>query len=89
MDQDSGFRSSAKEKFWADGVLEYDQSFKEYLKSLHFSAVFGSGVEFMMEKLMLVLEIRYCLGLVNTIKDPKPGYSLKYRTLMIMAGVGF
>jgi hypothetical protein len=83
------FLLSAKEKFWADGVLEYDESFKDYLKSLHFSAVFGGGVEFMMEKLMLVLEVRYCLGLVNTIKDPDPGNSYKYRTLMIMAGVGF
>jgi hypothetical protein len=83
------FLLSAKEKFWVDGVLEYDESFKEYLKSLHFSAVFGGGVEFMMENLMLVLEIRYCLGLVNTIKDPDPGNSYKYRTLMIMAGVGF
>jgi hypothetical protein len=83
------FLLSAKEKFWIDGVLEDEGSFKEYLKSLHFSAVFGGGVEFMMEKLMLVLEVRYCLGLVNTLKDPDPGQSYKYRTLMVMAGVGF
>jgi hypothetical protein len=64
------FLVSANEKFWIDGVLEYDESFKEYLKSLHFGAVFGGGVEFMLDKLMIILEVRYNLGLVNTIKDP-------------------
>lgn len=80
---------SAKEKFWVDDVLEYDESFKDYLKSLHVGAVFGGGVEFQMDKVMLSLDVRYNLGLVNTIKDPEPGQSYKYRTLMVLAGVGF
>jgi hypothetical protein len=80
---------SANEKFWIDGALEYDESFKEYLRTLHFGAVFGGGVEFRLEKLMFILEARYNLGLANTIKDPEPGISYKYRTLMVLAGIGF
>ena len=80
---------SANERFWIDGVLEYDQSFKDYVKPLHVGAVFGGGVDFKLDKVMLCLEVRYNLGLVNTIKDPDPGQSYKYRTLMVLAGVGF
>jgi len=80
---------SANEKAWIDDVLDYDESFKDSLKGLHFGAVFGGGVEFKLEKIMLSLEVRYNLGLVNTIKDPEPGQSYKYRTLMVLAGVGF
>ena len=80
---------SANERAWIDGVLDYDESFKDYVKGLHVGAIFGGGVEFKLETLMLSLEVRYNLGLVNTIKDPDPGQSYKYRTLMVLAGVGF
>ncbi len=80
---------SANEKFWLDGVLKDEGSFKEDLKSLHFGAIIGGGVEFMMDKLMVILEVRYNLGLIGTLKDPEPGQQYKYKTLMILAGVGF
>ena len=84
-----GFLLSAREPLWVDGVLESDDDVTEYFKRLNFSTVFGGGLEFMFGKLMLVLEFRYDLGLAETAKDPVPGYSLKSRNLMIMAGVGF
>jgi hypothetical protein len=80
---------SAYEKAWVDDVLEDEGSFKDYVKRLHVGAIFGGGVEFKLNKMMLSLEVRYNLGLVNTIKDPDPGQSYKYRTLMVLAGVGF
>jgi opacity protein-like surface antigen len=80
---------SANEKEWIDDVLTYDESFTDWVEKLHFGAVFGGGVEFKLDKMMLSLEVRYNLGLTNTIKDPDPGQSYKYRTWMVMAGVGF
>lgn len=80
---------SAREPLWIDGVLESNDNVTEYFKRLNFSAVFGGGFEFTLDKLMIALEVRYDWGLVNTVKDPAPGYSLKSRALMIMAGFGF
>jgi len=81
---------STNDKYWEDGVLIYDEPFEEPLKKMSLSAVVGGGVEFKMDTLLVVLEIRYNLGLTNLIIDPgKINWSLKTKALMIMAGVGF
>jgi hypothetical protein len=82
-----GFLSKAVERYYMDGVLEDEESVKQYLKSTNFSAVFGGGVEFALEKLLLVLDVRYALGLYNINEDGEG--SIKTGAIMIMGGVGF
>lgn len=82
-----GFLMSAKQKFYINGVFEDDEDIKPFLKSTNFSAVFGAGLEVMMDKLMLILDIRYDMGLAD-IND-KGTDALKLKALMFMVGVGF
>ena len=84
-----GFLLSARSKYYVDGVLEDDMDIKEDLKSTNFSVVFGGGVEYKLDKLMLVLDIRYDLGLANIDSWNDPTDTLKTRALMFMVGVGF
>jgi hypothetical protein len=85
-----GVLLSAHEKYYADDVLEWDKSVKTWYKSTNFSVVFGGGVEYKLDKLMLVLDVRYDLGLANIDKSDMPNPdTLKTRTLMFMVGVGF
>jgi hypothetical protein len=78
---------SAKGKSYLDGEFNHDYDFKEYIKSTNFGLVFGGGVEIKLEKLMVVLEARYDLGLTDLHPDADEVY--KTKTLMIMAGIGF
>jgi hypothetical protein len=78
---------SAKGKYYLDGELFDDYDFKEYIKSTNFGLVFGGGVEIKLEKLMVVLEARYNLGLTDLHPDAEEVY--KTKALMIMAGIGF
>ena len=81
------FILSAKGKYYVDGTLVDDYNFKEDIKSTNFSIVFGGGVEIMMDKLMLVLEARYDMGLTDLHADEEEVY--KTKALIIMVGVGF
>ncbi len=82
-----GFLTKAMEKYYIDGVLDEEQDVKEYLKSSNISVVFGGGVEFVLDKILLVLDVRYDLGLANINNDGDT--TIKTNALMIMAGVGF
>jgi hypothetical protein len=82
-----GFLMSAKQKFYINDVFEDDEDIKQYLKSTNFSAVFGAGLEVVMNKLMLALDVRYDMGLANI--NNMGTDTLKIRTLMFMVGVGF
>jgi hypothetical protein len=78
----------------AKGVAEIDgvrseESFKDELKSTDFGLVFGGGVDFKMAVVKLSVEVRYNLGLANLEKVEEPGFSVKNRSLMILAGIGF
>ena len=57
------FLLSAHYKFLLDGVEQYDKSSTAFLKKTRFSAVFGGGLEYQMDKLKLLLDVRYDLGL--------------------------
>lgn len=81
-----GFLTKAVERYYIDGVLDEEADVKEYLKSTNFGAVFGGGVEFVMDKLLLILDIRYNLGLAN-INDGEE--SIKANAVLITAGIGF
>lgn len=82
------FLSTAKQKYYADGVLQDESDVEQYLKSMDFGAAFGGGLELALDKLLLVLDVRYNLGLMN-IDDKSSETTLKTRGLLVMAGVGF
>jgi hypothetical protein len=85
-----GVLLSAHYKYSVDGVEEWDKNVKTWYKSTSFGLVFGGGVEYKLDKLMLVLDVRYDLGLANIDKSDVPNPdTLKTRTLMFMVGVGF
>jgi hypothetical protein len=84
-----GFLLSAHEKYYVDGALNYSKSIKTWFKKTNFSVVFGGGVEYKLDKLLLVLDIRYDLGLANIDLSDIPTDTLKTRSLMFMVGVGF
>jgi hypothetical protein len=79
---------SAHNKTYKNGELNNDFDIKPFLKSTNLSLVFGGGLEFMMNKLMLVLDIRYDMGLAD-ISEFAGDDTLKTRALMFMVGVGF
>lgn len=81
------FLLSAHEKWYFGGELDDDYDVKEFLKTTNFSAVFGGGVEIMMSKLMLILDVRYDMGLANI--NAMGTDTLKTKALMFMVGVGF
>lgn len=84
-----GLLLSAHFKYLIDGVEEFDKDIKANLEKTNFSIVFGGGVEYKMDKLMLVLDIRYDLGLANIDGYNDPTDTLKTRAFMFMIGVGF
>lgn len=81
------FNLSAKGKIFVDGVLDDEYEFKDFVKGTTFSVVFGGGAEMMLEKLMLIFDIRYDLGLTNPITFVDT--NVKFGTLMVMVGIGF
>jgi len=80
---------SAHYKLFIDDVEQYDKSSTAYLKKTRFSACFGGGLEYQMDKLKFLLDIRYDLGLTNIDAENDPTDQLKNRALMLMVGVGF
>ncbi len=82
------FLAKAANKYYVDGVLEDEDDIKEYLKGTDISAVFGGGLEIVLDKIMLVLDIRYNLGLAN-IDNKGTETTIKNKAVMIMAGIGF
>ena len=85
-----GVLLSAHYKMFVNGAEEVDKNVKTWFKSTNFSLVFGGGVEYKLDKLMLVLDVRYDLGLANIDKSDMPNPdTLKTKALMFMVGVGF
>mgnify|MGYP001561762886 CR=1 FL=1 len=60
------------------------------IKSSDFGLVFGGGVDFNVKNAIVILDIRYDLGLVNIV-EPILGIEneMKNRSLILMVGVGF
>lgn len=80
---------SAHYKYYANGVFEWDKNIKSFLNKTNISVVFGGGLEYKLDKLMLILDVRYDLGLTNIDGSDDPTDALKTRALMFMVGVGF
>jgi len=82
------FLTTAREVIYVNGALEEDMDVKEFLKSTDVSAVIGTGLEFTMGKLMLILDARYNLGFANI--NAKGGETtMKNKAWMFMLGIGF
>jgi hypothetical protein len=81
------FNLSAKGKIYEDGELVDEYDFKDYVKATTLSLVFGGGVEKTMEKFVLILDIRYDIGLTNPITFIDE--EVKFGTFMFMAGIKF
>jgi hypothetical protein len=81
------FNLSASGKIYEDDVLVDEYEFAEYVKSPTWSFVFGGGAEIRMNKLLLVFDVRYDLGLTNPITYIDE--EVKLGTWMVMVGIGF
>lgn len=84
-----GVLLSARYKYIVDGVEEFDKDIKQFYKSTNFSVVFGAGLEYKLNKHMLILDIRYDLGLSNIDDENDPTDELKLRAIKFMVGFGF
>jgi hypothetical protein len=80
---------SANYKYYVDDVLEWDKNIKSFLNKTNISVVFGGGLEYKLDKLRLILDVRYDLGLTNIDGSDDPTDELKTRALLFMVGVGF
>ena len=69
------------EKTTTDLIDEY--------KRYDFGLVVGAGLTFKLSGISLSLEGRYDHGLVNIVKNPAAGESMKNRCLMALVGFGF
>jgi hypothetical protein len=81
------FMTRALYRIYLDGVLNQEHNVKQLYKKTNFGLVFGGGAEFSLEKIFLVLDVRYDLGLSNI--DAAFAETVKTRTLLFMVGVGF
>jgi hypothetical protein len=82
------FLTTATEKMYFNGEFEDEMDIKPFLKSTDFSAVFGTGLEYAMSKITLILDIRYNLGFTN-INNKGEDTSIKNKAWMFMLGIGF
>ncbi len=71
---------------------EFEESFdvKPYHKSTVYGLTFGLGLEKKLEKVLLVLDVRYNMDLVrNDVADVEEPWSSKTRVWTFMVGIGF
>jgi len=77
------------------GVLDvYDV--RDSFKPTNFAVVGGAGLETRLDKVLLIFEARYCLGLADIyipssilLGEALPDHSHRTRTLLFQVGVGF
>ena len=83
-----GLLTSAKVKMEYEGE-EAEEDIKEYFKSTDFSLAFGGGVDIVMGTSgTLTFDIRYELGLTNTLDDDGEA-EIKHNAFMFNVGWGF
>jgi hypothetical protein len=79
---------SARHGYYEDGELIEADYYSFILKKTAVDFVFGGGVDVEMDKLKLIFDVRYDLGLANLVRGD-PGQTYKTNALMILAGIGF
>lgn len=84
------FLTKAVQRYYEDGTLLYEEDIKEkgYVRNSDFGIVFGGGLEFALGKALLVLDVRYDLGLVDVDAESDTTVA-KNRALMLLVGIGF
>jgi hypothetical protein len=82
------FLTTAIQKFYENGVPGDEYDIKPFFQTTNFSAVFGAGLEYSMEKIILILDVRYDLGLVD-IETQDDLMTMKTRAFLVMVGIGF
>jgi len=83
----AAFKVSAKNKITAAGYSQEETL--EGVKSTDFGLAFGGGLEYDLGSMVLMLEVRYHLGLSATNDSDEDGVSLRNRTLEAGIGLGF
>ena len=61
----------------------------DVFKKFDYGVLGGAGLEFKLPGILLTIEGRYNLGLANIGKDLDEGVSIKNRSIMVLAGIGF
>jgi hypothetical protein len=70
------------------GVPETEDLIDQFQK-YDYGVVGGVGVDFKLPMITISIEGRYNYGLMNVLKDPLAGESLKNRSMMALVGIGF
>ena len=83
-----GFLLSAKDRAYIDGELVFTYDMKQDLKSTDFGVDFGAQAEMMLNKLKLIVDLRYYLGLTN-VYAASSEFTLKNNSVMLAGGVVF
>jgi len=78
----------------ATGVMESggvrdEQDLADTFQKYDYGVVGGAGLAFHLPGITLTAEGRYNLGLMNILKDPSVGESVKNRSIMALVGIGF
>jgi hypothetical protein len=66
-------------------VEDLSDTFQKY----DYGVVGGAGLRFKLPGISLSIEGRYNYGLMNVLKDPVEGESVKNRSMMALVGIGF
>ena len=78
----------------AEGVMvvagtREETSLTEDYQRLDYGVVGGAGLAFKLPGVSVSIEGRYNLGLMNIVKSPAEGESIKNRSIMALVGIGF
>lgn len=82
------FLLSAQHRDYLDGELEEEYDISDGRSSTDFGAAFGAGTDFMVKKLKLFVDIRYYLGLSNTVTGTDT-FTMKNRAFLFTTGIWF
>ncbi len=78
---------SAKAVDMIDGTKSTEDK-KEFYKKTDYGLIFGTGIEFKLAVIRLIVEGRYTLGLANILSDSAV-QSFKNKGISVLVGVGF
>ena len=82
------FLTAAKNRIYLNGVLEEETDIEPFLNGTDFSAVFGTGLEYAISKITLILDVRYNMGF-SDVDNKADETVVKNRAWMFMLGIGF
>jgi hypothetical protein len=75
--------------FMTDGTTPETVDLADTFVKYDYGVVGGAGLAFKLPGISISVEGRYNYGLMNTLKDPAAGESVKNRSMMALVGIGF